>query len=61
MRCGSGTWDDAYSSQAVGAEMNLGFDPSPAPGGTVNIRYAMDTPLDVTRNGDPTIAWRTAS
>ncbi|WP_428953432.1 DUF5979 domain-containing protein [Streptomyces sp. cg35] len=56
-RCPSDTWDDAYGPRARGAEMQLTFAPALAPGGTVNITYAMDTPLDVTKNGDPTIAW----
>ncbi|MFJ9176766.1 DUF5979 domain-containing protein [Streptomyces sp. NPDC102360] len=56
-QCASSTWDDAYSSKAVGAEMNIGFPTKLAPGGTVDITYAMDTPLDVAYNGDPTIAW----
>ncbi|WP_425831959.1 DUF5979 domain-containing protein [Streptomyces fractus] len=56
-QCGSGTWDDAYSDKAVGAKMDIAFPTQLAPGGTVDITYAMDAPLDVTHNGDPTIAW----
>ncbi|MEU5955912.1 DUF5979 domain-containing protein [Streptomyces sp. NPDC047525] len=56
-QCPASTWDDAYSARAVGARMDLAFPTPLAPGGTVNITYAMDTPLDVTENGDPTIAW----
>lgn len=56
-QCPAGTWDDPFSDQAAGVRMNLAFDPSLQPGGTVNITYAMNTPLDVARNGDPTIAW----
>ncbi|MFJ8822744.1 DUF5979 domain-containing protein [Streptomyces sp. NPDC102467] len=56
-QCSSGTWDDNYSARAKGAEMKLAFAPGLAPGDTVDITYAMDTPLDVTKNGDPTIAW----
>ncbi|MER8046837.1 DUF5979 domain-containing protein [Streptomyces sp. NPDC094032] len=56
-QCPSGTWDDAYGPGASGVRMSLTFPTPLAPGGTVDITYAMDTPLDVTRNGDPTIAW----
>ncbi|HEY3686782.1 MAG TPA: DUF5979 domain-containing protein [Streptosporangiaceae bacterium] len=56
-QCPDTTWDDAYSDKAVGARMDLAFDPAMKPGATVNVTYAMDTPLDVARNGDPTIAW----
>ncbi|MEV0091367.1 DUF5979 domain-containing protein [Streptomyces sp. NPDC050738] len=56
-QCASGTWDDAFSDKAAGARMDLTFSPELAPGGTVNITYAMDSPVDVAHNGDPTIAW----
>ncbi|WP_233415596.1 DUF5979 domain-containing protein [Streptomyces sp. N35] len=56
-RCPTSTWDDAYSAQAVGARYDLVFSPAMAPGETVDISWAMDTPLDVKKNGDPTIAW----
>ncbi|WP_338698599.1 DUF5979 domain-containing protein [Streptomyces sp. Q6] len=55
--CGSGTWDDAFSDDARGMRLRLTFAPALAPGGTVNIGWSMDAPLDVTKNGDPTIAW----
>ncbi|MFJ8931651.1 DUF5979 domain-containing protein [Streptomyces sp. NPDC102364] len=56
-QCPSTTWDDAYSSKARGADMDLKFPQPLEPGGTVDITYAMNTPLDVAHNGDPTIAW----
>ncbi|WP_406451741.1 DUF11 domain-containing protein [Streptomyces sp. NBC_00876] len=56
-QCPSSTWDDAYGAAAVGARMELTFSPALAPGGSVDITYAMDTPVDVAHNGDPTIAW----
>lgn len=56
-QCPSDTWDDAYSSKARGADMDLKFPQPLEPGGTVDITYAMNTPLDVAHNGDPTIAW----
>ncbi|WP_245797556.1 DUF5979 domain-containing protein, partial [Mangrovactinospora gilvigrisea] len=56
-QCGSGTWDDGYSSRAVGMRLELNFPTPLAPGGIDEITWAMDTPLDVTHNGDPTIAW----
>lgn len=56
-QCPAGTWDDAYSARAAGTRIQLDFPTPLAPGGTVDITYAMDTPLDVTKNGDPTIAW----
>ena len=55
--CPATTWDDPFSSRASGFRAELTF-PSPlAPGAFVNLTYAMDTPLDVAHNGDPTIAW----
>ncbi|MBO1333624.1 DUF5979 domain-containing protein [Streptomyces sp. VRA16 Mangrove soil] len=56
-QCGSDVWDDAYGPRAVGARFDLAFPTPLPPGGTVSITYAMDTPLDVAKNGDPTIAW----
>ncbi|WP_328707700.1 DUF5979 domain-containing protein [Streptomyces mesophilus] len=56
-RCPASTWDDAYGAQAVGARYDLAFSPAMAPGEKVDISWAMDTPLDVKKNGDPTIAW----
>ncbi|MFI6878501.1 DUF5979 domain-containing protein [Streptomyces sp. NPDC050400] len=55
--CSGTAWDDGFSRNAAGANMDLDFDPPLAPGGKVDITYAMDTPLKVTKNGDPTIAW----
>ncbi|WP_329120409.1 DUF5979 domain-containing protein [Streptomyces sp. NBC_01465] len=56
-QCDASKWDDAYSAQAAGARFRLTFPTPLAPGGTVNITYAMDSPIDVAKNGDPTIAW----
>ncbi|MGP3773001.1 DUF5979 domain-containing protein [Streptomyces sp. SDT5-1] len=56
-QCADDTWDDAFSGKAAGARMDLAFPDKLPPGGTVDITYAMDTPLDVEHNGDPTIAW----
>ncbi|MGW2399697.1 DUF5979 domain-containing protein [Kitasatospora sp. NPDC001664] len=56
-RCPATTWDDPFGPQAVGLRLDLAFSPTLAPGGTVDVTYAMDTPLDVAHNGDPTIAW----
>jgi uncharacterized repeat protein (TIGR01451 family)/fimbrial isopeptide formation D2 family protein len=56
-QCPAGTWNDGYSPDAAGLRMELTFSPELAPGGVVAISYAMDTPLDVAHNGDPTIAW----
>ncbi|MFI6941922.1 DUF5979 domain-containing protein [Streptomyces sp. NPDC050418] len=56
-QCPASVWDDPYSAQAVGARFDLKFAPAMAPGETVDITWAMDTPLDVKKNGDPTIAW----
>lgn len=56
-QCPATTWDDPFGGQNVGFRAELTFNPALAPGGTVNITWAMDTPLDVTKNGDPTIAW----
>jgi fimbrial isopeptide formation D2 family protein len=56
-QCPSSTWDDSYGPAVKGMEMDLSFAPELAPGGTENITYAMDTPVNVKHNGDPTIAW----
>ncbi|MFC1407061.1 MULTISPECIES: DUF5979 domain-containing protein [Streptacidiphilus] len=55
--CPSSTWNDAFGARDSGMRLELTFSPELAPGGIVNITYAMDTPLDVAHNGDPTIAW----
>ncbi|MEU6852206.1 DUF5979 domain-containing protein [Actinacidiphila alni] len=55
--CPAGAWSAAYGPADTAARMELTFAPALAPGGTVDITYAMDTPLDVAANGDPTIAW----
>ncbi len=56
-QCPADAWDDPYSAGAVGAKMDIHFDPFIAPGGIVNITFDMLTPLDVPRVSDPTIAW----
>ncbi|WP_436771876.1 DUF5979 domain-containing protein [Yinghuangia sp. YIM S09857] len=56
-QCPASTWNDAFGPDAAGLRLMLSFSPSLAPGGTVDVTYAMDTPLDVAHNGDPTIAW----
>ncbi|OIV37100.1 hypothetical protein BIV57_12735 [Mangrovactinospora gilvigrisea] len=57
-QCPSSTWNDPYSTRAVGMRIELTYDPDKmAPGAIDQITWAMDTPLDVTHNGDPTIAW----
>ncbi|MFB7515480.1 DUF5979 domain-containing protein [Streptomyces sp. NPDC056144] len=55
--CAAGTWDDTFGPKAVGTRLDLAFPTPLPPGGTVDVTYAMDTPLDVAHNGDPTIAW----
>ncbi|MFC1400830.1 MULTISPECIES: DUF5979 domain-containing protein [Streptacidiphilus] len=55
--CPASTWDDPFSARASGFRAELTFPTPLVPGGFVNLTYAMDTPLDVAHNGDPTIAW----
>ncbi|MFE0464271.1 DUF5979 domain-containing protein, partial [Kitasatospora sp. NPDC058965] len=56
-QCPAGTWNDPFGPRAAGLRLALTFGPALPPGGTVSVSYAMDTPLDVAHNGDPTIAW----
>ncbi|MFI6483468.1 DUF5979 domain-containing protein [Nonomuraea sp. NPDC050663] len=56
-QCPSNVWDDPFSAAARGFRAKITFDPALAPGAKVDLTWAMDTPLDVTQNGDPTIAW----
>ncbi|BAJ32701.1 MULTISPECIES: DUF5979 domain-containing protein [Kitasatospora] len=56
-QCPAGTWDDPFSARVLGFRAELVFSPALAPGGTVDLTYAMDTPTKVTQDGDPTIAW----
>ncbi|MFC1435696.1 DUF5979 domain-containing protein [Streptacidiphilus sp. N1-3] len=55
--CPGSTWNEPFSARASGFRAELTFPTPLAPGGTVVLTYAMDTPLDVAHNGDPTIAW----
>lgn len=55
--CGDGTWSDGFGPEAVATQMRVQWDTPLAPGDGVSIAFAMDTPLDVTRVADPTIAW----
>ncbi|MEV6104417.1 DUF5979 domain-containing protein [Streptomyces sp. NPDC051940] len=56
-QCPASAWDDPFGPAVLGLKMDLAFDPSMAPGDTVQITFDMDTPLDVTQVSNPTIAW----
>ncbi|MFE1319762.1 DUF5979 domain-containing protein [Kitasatospora phosalacinea] len=56
-QCPATTWDDPFSARVLGFRAELTFSPALAPGGTVDLTYAMDTPAKVTQDGDPTVAW----
>ncbi len=56
-QCPESAWDDPFGPDAVGARMDLHFDPFIQPGGTVDITFDMTTPLQVPRVSDPTVAW----
>ncbi len=56
-QCAPGDWAAPFSPAAVAAQMQLGFEPSLLPGGSVDITFAMDTPLEVAQVSNPTIAW----
>ena len=56
-QCPESAWNADFGPEVVAAEMELSFDPGLAPGEDVDITFAMDTPLDVTKVSDPTIAW----
>lgn len=55
--CGAGTWADPYGAAAVAAQLRVAWPTPLAPGEGVSIVFAMDTPLEVARVADPTIAW----
>lgn len=55
--CAGGSWSAPFGPDAVGAQMRVRWDTPLAPGAGVAIAFSMDTPLDVTRVADPTIAW----
>lgn len=55
--CGAGTWADPFSSDVVAAQMRVAWPTPLPPGDGVSITFSMDTPLEVTRVGDPTVAW----
>lgn len=55
--CPAGAWDDAFAPSNTGVQMRVVFGTRLAPGGTIALKFSMDTPLDVARVGDPTIAW----
>jgi uncharacterized repeat protein (TIGR01451 family) len=55
--CGAGTWADGFGPEAVAAQMRVVWSTPLAPGAGVSVLFSMDTPLDVTRVADPTIAW----
>lgn len=55
--CPSGAWADPFGPAAVAAQMRVRWQTPLVPGGGVSITFAMDTPLEVERRGDPTIAW----
>lgn len=55
--CGAGTWADPFSPDVVAAQMRVAWATPLPPGDGVSITFSMDTPLEVTRVSDPTIAW----
>ncbi len=55
--CGAGTWADDFGPDAVAAQMRVAWPTPLAPGEGVSIAFSMETPLEVTRVADPTIAW----
>ncbi|WP_134768512.1 DUF5979 domain-containing protein [Nocardioides sp. 1609] len=55
--CGAGAWADPFGPEAVAAQMRVAWSTPLAPGQGVSIAFSMNTPLDVERAADPTIAW----
>lgn len=55
--CPAGAWSDPFGAAAVAAQMRVQWDTPLAPGQGVSIVFSMDTPLQVARVADPTIAW----
>ncbi len=55
--CGAGSWSDPFGPEAVAAQMRVAWATPLAPGQGVSIAFSMNTPLDVERVADPTIAW----
>lgn len=56
-QCSAGDWDDAFGPANTGMQMRLTFGARLAPGGSVALKFSMDTPLEVDQVSDPTIAW----
>jgi hypothetical protein len=55
--CGAGTWAAGFSDAAVAAQLRVQWPTPLAPGDGVSITFSLDTPLEVARVSDPTIAW----
>ncbi|WP_190091949.1 DUF5979 domain-containing protein [Streptomyces melanogenes] len=55
--CAHAAWGAAYTAEASGAELRIGFPQPLAPGGEVFVRMPMASPADLDRPGDPAIAW----
>lgn len=55
--CGAAAWADPYGAAAVAAQLRVAWPTPLAPGEGVSIVFSMDTPLEVARVADPTIAW----
>lgn len=55
--CAAGDWDAAFGPAAVAAQLRVQWGTPLPPGEGVSITFSMDTPLDVARVADPTIAW----
>lgn len=55
--CAAGDWDAAFGPDVVAAQLRVQWGTPLPPGEGVSITFSMDTPLDVARVADPTIAW----
>ncbi|WP_369377589.1 DUF5979 domain-containing protein [Streptomyces sp. cg36] len=55
--CAHAEWGAAFTAEASGAELRIGFPEHLAPGGEVFVRLPMAAPVDLDRPGDPAIAW----
>ncbi|MFB9312694.1 DUF5979 domain-containing protein [Nocardioides plantarum] len=55
--CAPGDWSAPFGPGVVAAQMRVQWDQPLAPGEGVSVTFSMDTPLEVARVADPTIAW----
>lgn len=56
-QCAAGDWAAGYGPEVTAAQFQLAFDPKIGPGQQVDIAFEMNSPVDVAKVSDPTVAW----